>query len=81
MIPDEPAPGPKRPSMRKAVNAFCRDCIYDPVEPGTWLQQVTACTSPDCPLYPVRPTSPVPIGTPRKARGGPPVDETGGGEG
>ena len=37
------------------VNAFCCHCIFDPYQPGTWLQQVEACTSCDCPLYSVRP--------------------------
>lgn len=47
-----------RPSMRQAINAKCKDCIYDPEEGGgTWRQQVEACTITDCPLYPVRPTS------------------------
>jgi len=49
-----PAP---RPSSRKAINAKCKDCIYDPVDGGTWRQQVEACTSPDCPLFQLRPVS------------------------
>ena len=47
----------KRPSYKKAVEAFCKSCIYDPKEPGGWREQVTACTSPECPLYDVRPTT------------------------
>lgn len=43
-------------SLRGAINAKCRECIYDPHGGGgTWRQQVTACTSYKCPLYPVRP--------------------------
>jgi hypothetical protein len=49
-----PAP---RPSSRKAINAKCKDCIYDPVDGGTWRQQVEACTSPDCALFQLRPVS------------------------
>ena len=49
-------PAPK-PSWRKAINAKCRDCIYDPVDGGTWRQQVEACTSPDCALFQLRPVS------------------------
>lgn len=45
------------PSLRKAINDKCRECIYDPHAAGAWRQQVSACTSPDCPLYPVRPTT------------------------
>lgn len=46
-----------RPSMRAAVNAKCRECIYDPIEPGGWRQQVEACSCWGCPLYTVRPVS------------------------
>ena len=42
-------------SLRKSINGKCRDCIYDDLAAGTWLQQVTLCSSLDCPLYRVRP--------------------------
>lgn len=42
-------------SLRKAVNAKCKDCIYDRLAGGTWRAQVEACTCDTCPLYPVRP--------------------------
>lgn len=42
-------------SLRKAVNDKCKECIYDPRSPGTWLKQVEDCTSRLCPLYSVRP--------------------------
>lgn len=48
---------PKRPSMRAAINTMCKACIYDPNDTGTWRQQVERCTSPQCPLYPLRPVS------------------------
>jgi len=41
--------------LRKAINEKCKDCIYDDLAAGTWLQQVTLCSSPDCPVYEVRP--------------------------
>lgn len=46
----------RRPGLKGPINAFCCQCIYDP-EGGTggWIQQVTECTSYDCPLYDVRP--------------------------
>ena len=44
-------------SMRKAINAKCKDCIYDPQGVGTWREQVQKCTSKDCALYPLRPRS------------------------
>ena len=46
----------KNTSLRGAINAVCRACIHDPGNGGgTWREQVTACTSRPCPLYPVRP--------------------------
>jgi len=48
----------KRPSMRKAINDKCRECIYDPVSgSGNWRQQVEACSCKSCPLYALRPIS------------------------
>jgi hypothetical protein len=44
-------------SLRRAVNAKCKECIYDPYRGGNWRQQVQACTSPHCPLFPARPVS------------------------
>ena len=45
-------------SLRDAINAKCKDCIYDPLSGlGAWREQVTACTATECPLYPVRPRS------------------------
>lgn len=45
----------KRPSLRGAINEMCKSCIYDNTIPGGWLVQVRDCTSPGCPIYPVRP--------------------------
>jgi len=45
-------------SLRAAIDAKCRECLYDPDSGcGPWRMQVDACTSPSCPLYPVRPRS------------------------
>lgn len=45
-------------SLRSAINAFCKACIFDREgASGSWRQQVEACPSLDCPLYPVRPKS------------------------
>ena len=43
------------PSRKKAIEEMCKQCIYDPKTPGTWLQQVTDCVGVSCPLYEVRP--------------------------
>ena len=44
-------------SLRAAINAMCRSCIYDQYSAGNWRQQVTECTAHACPLYPHRPTT------------------------
>jgi hypothetical protein len=51
-------PDLRRPSMRRAINEMCRDCIYDPVAGlGNWRQQTQACGITKCPLWPLRPIS------------------------
>ena len=43
-------------SLRKAINDFCRQCIYDPhCGGGTWREQVAQCAAVKCPLWPFRP--------------------------
>ncbi len=43
-------------SLRAAINAKCKDCIYDPLcGGGTWREQVAQCWAVACPLWPVRP--------------------------
>ena len=44
-------------SLRGAINDKCKECIYDVGGQGSWRQQVSACTSPGCPLFRVRPQS------------------------
>lgn len=47
-----------KPSLRSAINAKCRECIYCPLTgTGSWRLQVENCTSISCPLYSVRPKS------------------------
>jgi hypothetical protein len=45
---------PKR-TRQQAINAKCKDCIYDHLAGGTWRDQVERCGGTDCPLYPHRP--------------------------
>lgn len=48
----------KKTSLRAAINAKCKACIYDPASgQGAWRQQVEACTDRTCPLWEVRPMS------------------------
>jgi hypothetical protein len=42
-------------SLRKAINAMCRDCAYDPLDDGSAAQQIACCTCKSCPLHKVRP--------------------------
>lgn len=45
-------------SRQRAINAKCKDCIYDPLcGGGTWRQQTEACTITACALWPYRPRS------------------------
>ena len=44
-----------KPGLRKCVDLNCKQCIYDPGQPGTWRQQVTLCNILNCPMHPVRP--------------------------
>jgi hypothetical protein len=43
--------------LRKAVNAMCRSCTYDPTDLGTAAQQIACCTCRECPLHAVRPVT------------------------
>ena len=42
-------------SRKAAIDQFCKGCIYDQYEPGTWRQQVEQCNCQDCELYEHRP--------------------------
>ena len=45
-----------RPSLRSAINAMCKSCLYDPGNGnGGWREQVGGCSSSNCALHPVRP--------------------------
>jgi hypothetical protein len=46
----------RRLTRQQAINAKCKDCIYDPLSGhGTWREQVALCASISCPLWPHRP--------------------------
>lgn len=45
----------RRPGLRAAIDGKCKDCIYDPLDTGTWREQVGRCTCLGCPLWPIRP--------------------------
>ncbi len=42
-------------SLRKAVDAYCKSCIHDPLAGlGNWKQQVEGCTVKKCELFEYR---------------------------
>ena len=41
--------------MRQAINAKCKECIFDSRASGKWRQQTEACRIESCPLHPYRP--------------------------
>ena len=48
----------RRPlSLRRAIDAHCRDCTYDPEAAGTWRQQATLCTVLGCARHLCRPVT------------------------
>ena len=56
-------------SRTKAINDMCKMCIYDHKSPGTWREQVEACTSVNsCPLWQYRPVSVSTVNGNRKTR-------------
>jgi len=60
-VSDDAGSGPGRGSLRKMVDAKCRDCTWDSAAKGTWRQQVTLCSAYDCQLWSRRPVTKRPI--------------------
>ena len=44
-------------TRQQAIEAKCKDCIYDPLDDGTWRMQVERCELTDCALWNYRPKS------------------------
>ena len=42
-------------TRQQAIAAKCKECTYDPLDDGTWRQQVEQCELTACALYPYRP--------------------------
>jgi hypothetical protein len=47
----------KKTGFKAKITAKCIECIYDPIQMGSWRKQVENCTAPDCPLFSVRPVT------------------------
>lgn len=56
-------------SLKQAIRAKCKDCTYDPLVRGTYLQQIEECRVTRCPLWSVRPMTVATINLQRKSRG------------
>ena len=56
---ETPEKGPSRAaySLRTAIDAKFKKCIYDSLAGGTRRAQTHACEITTCPLWPVRPKS------------------------
>ncbi len=44
-------------TRQQAIEAKCKDCIYDPEVEGTWRMQIETCELIDCALWEYRPKS------------------------
>jgi len=44
-------------SLRKAINAMCRQCAYDDRDVGSAAQQIACCINTSCPLHAYRPVT------------------------
>lgn len=61
-------------SLKKCVEAKCKDCTYDSYTPGSWRQQVELCRVTSCPLWEVRPITMETMLARRKDKNAPGVD-------
>ena len=55
-------------NFKACIANYCKSCIYDKSEPGTWREQVEACGASSCELYSVRPKSVATVSANRKPR-------------
>jgi len=42
-------------TRQQAINEFCKSCIYDSKDSGTWRDQTSNCTMTECSLFEYRP--------------------------
>ncbi len=61
-------------SLKKCIEAKCKDCTYDHKAPGSWRDQVEQCTVRSCALWEVRPVTVITLNARRKTAGGTDVD-------
>ena len=56
-------------SLKKHIDEKCKQCTYDPAQPGGWRSQTENCTVYSCALWPVRPVTIETVRLNRKTRG------------
>lgn len=55
-------------SYKSCVERHCKNCTYDPAQPGTWRFQTEGCTVTTCALWEVRPVTGAEVAEQRKAK-------------
>ena len=61
-------------SLKKCIEAKCKDCTYDHAAPGSWRAQVEDCRVRSCALWEVRPITMETMLRNRKEKGAAGVD-------
>lgn len=55
-------------NFKACISAYCKACIYDNAEPGSWREQTENCKVTQCELWTVRPMTTATIAANRKPR-------------
>jgi hypothetical protein len=61
-------------SLKKCIEAKCKDCTYDNAAPGSWRFQVEECRVRSCALWEVRPITMETMLKNRKEKGASGID-------
>lgn len=61
-------------SLKKAIEAKCKDCTYDHCAAGSWRQQTELCRVYSCPLWEVRPITMETLNARRAGKADPVLD-------
>ncbi len=61
-------------SLKKCIEAKCKDCTYDHLAPGSWRFQTEMCNVRSCPLWEVRPITMETLNARRAGKADPVLD-------
>lgn len=61
-------------SLKKCIEAKCKDCSYDHLAPGSWRFQTEMCNVRSCPLWEVRPITMETLNARRAGKADPVLD-------